>query len=324
MSWDDWRARLARLTEPTDRQLARVRLRVDSQLRSTAPLLREGGEPHPVQIARVRARIRAGRRPVIPGWAAPAFGALSAAAAVLFGLWRITAAQAITSVPLAGDLALTDAIQVHASGTGVATGAGKRWSLAWEQGEVSLEVAPGTGQQVSVRTREAEVRVIGTAFTVARDALGTAVSVDAGRVAVDCATGEHFELVPGASAECLPTTPIGLLARAHALAEAGGPPADQLASLDRALALAPDGTVLGEIRASRLTPLVALGRIGDARQEASAYLADADAPRAVEVRRLAGRLAITEGDCAAVAEHFSRLPDLGVEEAAWLARCTAP
>ena len=321
MSWDAWRARLARESEPTVGQLTRVRSRLDAQLRSTRSLLTEGSEPHPAQIARVQARLRGVRRPARIGWTAPAFGAISLAALAVFGLSRPSGELPLTTLPLAGSVALSGEVQVEANGTGHATGAGQAWAIAWERGAVSVAVAPGTGQHVSVRTREAEVRVIGTQFVVDRGALGTTVSVAAGHVAVDCTTGEHHELAPGDEAECLPVTAAGLLARAHALGEAGRPAAAQLSAIEQGLALDPGVALEGELRAARLAPLIALGEIDAARLEAATYLATAGAPRADEVRRIAGRLAIHAGDCPAVVEHLQALPELSPEEAAWLDRC---
>jgi len=51
-----------------------------------------------------------------------------------------------------------------------------------EQGELACEVPPGRGARFSVSTLEAEARVLGTRFVVARDAAATRLEVDEGAV----------------------------------------------------------------------------------------------------------------------------------------------
>jgi hypothetical protein len=92
--------------------------------------------------------------------------------------------------------------------------------LEWEQGTLKVEVEPERGIDLAVHTREAEVRVVGTRFSVTRDALGTGVVVTHGHVAVLCADGEKALLGAGEARVCPPTHAAGLLGRANALAAA--------------------------------------------------------------------------------------------------------
>lgn len=330
MSWNLWRRRLAEGTEPDDATVRRVRARIDATLAPTTALLRATApEPSDVQVARVHARLRrlpatARPRPVWPLVAGPALAlALGAALLVARAPEAPPALRTVALAGLSGPVALSDIVEVTPSGEGTAHGADRAWTVAWEAGTLGVAVVPRQSAQVEIDTREARVRVIGTRFTVDRDALGTRVVVTEGRVAVDCADGASHELIAGGDAECLPTTDAGLLGRALAQSGRGDAPDAILATLDRGLAVSSDPEVGAELRAAEIDPLLALGRTADARDAAEQYLSLADAPRADEIRRVAGRLALLAGDCASAARYLGDREDLSSDESAWLARCGA-
>ncbi|MFH1463350.1 MAG: FecR domain-containing protein, partial [Pseudomonadota bacterium] len=75
-------------------------------------------------------------------------------------------------------------------GAGQLEGTRQAPRIQWESGTVHVEVEPDQGIQLSLVTREAEVQVVGTAFSVTRDALGSRVEVDHGRVRVTCVGGD--------------------------------------------------------------------------------------------------------------------------------------
>lgn len=195
--------------------------------------------------------------------------ALALAAALLAWLGYSLRPQPITARLEAEDTvteALTPAVQLRYSGSGVVGGTDRAPRIRWEVGELRVEVDPGIA--LSVETDDAVVRVLGTLFTVVRDARGTTVSVERGRVSVSCV--DHV-LEPGMSATCLPTRPAGLLARARSLR---ADPASALDAVSRGLALAqPGDPVRGELLALQVE-LLASTDPTTARAAAERYLAE--------------------------------------------------
>jgi len=222
-------------------------------------------------------------------------------------------------------LALGSFVQVQAAGAGEVTGVAKKMDVRWSEGRLGVEVEPQQGVEFVVRTEEATVRVVGTGFDVVRDALGTSVSVRHGRVAVDCAEGGSVVLGVGESRVCRPTHAAGALGRVLAL-QPSASPAALLVEVDDALAL-PDasGPVAAELRALRVSALLAGGREADALAEAKLALTLPDVTRADELHRLAARLAAGRGDCAAALPHLLVLEAEGTlgEDAPALALCRA-
>lgn len=176
--------------------------------------------------------------------------------------------------------ALTSAVQLQYAGTGTVSGTERAPRIRWEVGELRVEVNPGIA--LSVETDEGLVTVLGTIFTVVRDARGTTVSVERGRVSVSCA--DHV-LEPGMSATCLPRRPAGLLARARALR------ADRPGALDavtRGLALAkPGDPIRGELLALQVQ-LLAPDDPQAARAAAQAYLDEGYLARQTFMRQFLG------------------------------------
>jgi hypothetical protein len=112
------------------------------------------------------------------------------------------------------------------------------------------------------------------------------------------------------------------LARANA-GLAAGDPQGALDATHAGMPLA-DAAIAGELLAVQADAWLALGQPSEARAAAEAYLAQANRPRATEMRHLAGDLALTAGDCAAAERWLSDLGDLSASEAAHLARCATP
>jgi ferric-dicitrate binding protein FerR (iron transport regulator) len=188
-----------------------------------------------------------------------------------------------------------DGVNLTWKGVGTVSGTADAPLVAWESGSINVEVTPERGIKLAVETREAMVRVVGTGFTVTRDALGTHVSVRHGKVEVTCASAVPVMLGAGEGAGCLPDTPAGLLLRARALAEQKAPVAEILASLDRGLAVAPPGNLADELLATRISTLAEAGRHAEALESARRYLTNPEAVRRDEVQRLADALAPSPG-----------------------------
>lgn len=252
------------------------------------------------------------------------------AAAMIVGVvgWVLVASR---PTPLAMNLStggaweshsLTAAVELRFAGAGAVGGTTEAPHIAWERGTLNVEVTPGEGVRLSVTTREAEVRVVGTGFSVVRDPLGTRVAVTHGTVAVSCVDGSEATLDQDESMMCVPTSAAALLGRARALATAGAPPEEVVATLDRALPVA-DGVLADEVKVQRILALAAAGRSEAARSAADAYL-DTDATlRRRDVGRVRVDLAIAAGGCGGVlldVEALARAPDASeADRARWQA-----
>lgn len=202
-----------------------------------------------------------------------------------------------------------DGVDLTYRGAGEVAGSEVAPRINWQRGTLNVEVMPGRGLDVRVQTREAEVRVVGTGFTVKRDALGTSVEVRHGVVETSCVGEAPVALHQGDQVTCLPSSPAGLLGRAQALQESGAEVALVAASLDRGLALTSLGDPIGaELGAMKVEVLAASGQGSAALESAHALLKAGGSARADEVIRLAAGLAAEQGGCATAA---AWLLDLG-------------
>jgi ferric-dicitrate binding protein FerR (iron transport regulator) len=267
--------------------------------RARALLSRMPG-PDVGSVARVRNRLRraAPARPVAVAFSAAALGALAASLA-----WFVVplvrpasspeAEPAVAESPLgleleaSGVLRPAKGLALRMDGRGTVGGTTRRPEIQLDSGSVVVEVEPDAGLDVAVRTREAEVRVVGTGFTVARDVYGTAVKVRHGRVIVRCDDRDTAEVTDGGSRLCLPRSAGGMLGRARALEDAAAPASEVLAAAERGLAFG-DGPapLLDELESTRIRALYAAGRRVEAIEAGERYLARPDGLRRDEVARL--------------------------------------
>lgn len=290
-------------------------------------------EADPRALARAQRRIDQALqpRPVEPLWRRLVQPAPVAAGLLLAGaLWMGLMPPPDAPIPAAAleearAMALSGGrVQLSWEGSGTVEGTDQAPRIGWESGEISVEVEPDQGIGLEVRTREAQVRVIGTGFAVRRDALGTTVAVRHGTVEVTCAGSGAVRLTEGQSRSCLPVSAAGLLARARAQQGAGAPAADWLGSVEAGLK-APDGSpgIEGELRVLQLQALEAVGRIAEARAVAEDYVRQPRPARVEEVRRYAAMLALQQQDCAAAIPHLSALTAPAVGDLLRLADCEA-
>lgn len=256
-------------------------------------------------------------------------------AAVVLTVTTLAAAAALvlrtsptpTGIPLAtaGAVALSEHVQADIDGEGAARVDGEVVTLVWRRGTVALEVEPNQGVDLTVVTDEATVHVVGTAFTVTRDALGTTVAVSRGKVETDCAFGGPAALGAGETRTCLPRTSAGALGRVRALQDGGAAPAVVVAEVEDALTR-PDakGAVANELGALRVGALLSLDRPADALAAAEATLDGTPGARDPELHRVAARLHVTRGDCAAALPHLHALAAAAAlgPDAALLTRCS--
>jgi hypothetical protein len=132
--------------------------------------------------------------------------------------------------------------------------------------------------------------VVGTAFDVRRDALGTRVDVARGQVSVTCRGGAEVILTAAQAHTCLPNTAAGLLGRARALSERGRSSHIAIEALDLALTLRPTAVERREIQALHVQLLVAEARLAEARALALEALEDSSSHRRSELVRISADL----------------------------------
>lgn len=278
--------------------------------------------------ARLRARLSTSE--ASSGWAGrlALLGAAGLAAAGLVVAFRPSPPEPVAKTFSEGATATATAlgpeVTAQATGVGAVTGDAKNLHVAWQNGTISLEVEPERGIALDVKTDEALVRVVGTGFDVVRDALGTRVTVRHGKVQVDCVGGDSVLLATGESRSCLPQTAGGMLGRARALGDAGAPATDQLAAVERGLALAGPGPVQEELRFLQLGLLLKADRNADALTLAETMLADGQSVRRSEVVETAARLHIGAGDCAGATRWLEELKGGSGVSASWAAGVCVP
>jgi len=285
-------------------------------------------EPDPKGEERVLRRFRASRQERTSSrihWVAPAL-ALAAAAALWVNLpWDTSRTLALDASGTAETLTWSDQVAFEFSGHGSVTGTAQDATVTWDQGRIAVQVTPNTGSTLSVITDEAEIQVIGTAFTVDRDKKGVTVNVTHGKVAVSCKDGWSGHLVSDSGAHtCLPLHAAGLMARADALSDEGADPAQILETLDIGLATAEPGTAeRGELLARRMHIHSQLGNRSRALSDADAYLDSAETGRGLEVRQFASRIALYDG-CETAMPYLEPLLETGnAEDIVLYAECIA-
>lgn len=272
-------------TEPETGAVNRLRLRLTGP--EITPLLRELATVDERAVNRLRARLRPRRRRS-PSWiwvAAPLLVAASVLATVRSAPVGVLDEQLAATERT--ERALTPAVALAFRGSGTATGSFNAPRLHWDVGTLDVEVNPSAGVDLVVNTSEGTVRVVGTGFTVNRNALGTGVDVLHGAVAVVCGDGWSGTLHATESHVCLPLTASGWLLRVGALRDAGAGVDAILDAVARGLAVAPRADpVAAELLHAQVEVLLSAGRTSEALEAARVY--PADGPRAADLARLLG------------------------------------
>lgn len=294
-------------TRPHDLAVRRCREQLESDLPPLEERPRPWPQPDPRAVRRVRWRLRHARQTFLYG---PLLGTFVVVTTV-FVLWfGVLPAQLnepvespVTSLTLssqgAASLSPAPYLDVHYTGEGQLVGQGASWHVHWQRGKVQVELDPNALREVHIHTAEAHIEVIGTVFDVARDTLGTKVTVERGLVRVTCRQSqETLTLTADDEHICWPTTPTGLLARAIYLGDRDAPVETQLATLDAGLGMSkPEEPVYGEMLSSRMTTLLSVDRKHEALDAARRYLELNQPPRETTVRDVAVQLAVLVGTC---------------------------
>lgn len=200
---------------------------------------------------------------------------------------RLVSEAEVQHEPLGREVAVTY------QGRGEARGTARDLRIHWETGRLHTEVEPDRDVVVQVSTPEATVTVVGTAFTVDRDGLGTTVAVERGAVDLACRGEAALRLTASDSHRCFRSA-AAVLRQLTDVAD----PAEALALVERGLRLEGEGAAADELRARRVGMLLALGRPAEARAAAEALLARGAGPREAELRSQVARLAWESGGCA--------------------------
>ncbi len=300
---------LARFTDPDEQAARRVaaRLRLgELDAQATRPLLEQLPLPDDFAARRVRRSVErslaAARPPLLAGGRSRLLGVAVAMAALVMvvGVRALLAPIPLElpiDAPAASDIQLAEHVRLTAEGRGHATGTDRAPRIAWDEGSLGVEVTPGKGIGLQVVTDEAVVRVLGTGFTVRRDALGTTVKVLHGQVAVDCVAGDAHQLSVGQGVECPPIRPPALLGRARALSARGAEPDLVLLTLARAERADNPSALAGEILALQVDTLRRADRAEEALEVAERYLEAGYTPRRPEMLRIAAALRFARGGC---------------------------
>jgi ferric-dicitrate binding protein FerR (iron transport regulator) len=309
----------AKATEPTDEALARVRSGVLGQVTTAASskaLLRHL-EPGAEAVSRVRAGVLAQMERQAARESRPPRGrlllpaTLAAVAAALIHQAQQPVPQPVALVMLDSEGSwtereLTPGVHARFQGQG-SMYADSQTSVTWRDGTLELMVEPEQGHRVSVRTAEAEVRVVGTMLAVRRDALGTHVEVSHGRVELQCSGAAPGVLEGGQSELCLPVTGAGMLGRAQALEQQGASSDAILAAVEAGLQMA-EGPMQSELSAFRIQHLLKLGKQAAALQHIEAYLAEGTTLRRTQMLRAGARLAQAAGRCHTALQYLDEIP----------------
>ncbi len=252
----------------------------------------EETEPSLESVRSLRARLEAPAR--APSVARPLLLGLglgaAVAAAVLLIFVRPTAPPALDQ-PLVAETAPVAVeplagVALSYQGLGHLAGTADEPELQWQAGTVEVAVQPAAGRTLRVRTKEGVVRVVGTAFSVTRDARGTRVSVSEGSVAVRCDRRPERSLDAGAQHTCPPVTAAGMLARARALQGDDAGLERVLSAVERGLTMPGlQDPVAVELRIVEVEALRDAGRAAEALEKARALRPEAG-HRAEEVGEL--------------------------------------
>lgn len=279
-------------------------------------------EPDPESLDRVwrrykESRSTADRRSF--GWATWGAGATlvcAVAAAALFVILPAADGQrheVLASVDTMSTERWTDEVELSIEGRGEIAGTSKNAEIQWQSGTVTSSVRPKSGNQLKVVTEEAVVEVVGTVFSVTRDALGTSTRVDKGRVKVTCTGGWSGEIGPeDGTRVCLPVRSGALVGRFNKLKADGASLDAQLATLDAGLTKAAPGSAHeDQLLLGRLEVHGERGDVDQMLRDADAYLSRARS-KEVDARQYVSRALLAAGnDCRRALPYLAELEHTG-------------
>ena len=267
--------------------------------RASRTLLSDIPDPSELAISRVRARFLASRaaEPRMGRAMAPRLAAgLSLLAAAGLAWIQLQPAPAPPPAPISGRTVLAGESQLEPmtevvleyGGNGNAEWEDKVVRIDWEYGAITGDVEHGQGIDLSVHTREGVVKVVGTRFTVTRDASGSNITVDHGVVEVTCDGGPDATVTDGESHRCPPVSAGQWTSNVDRLLLSGKDAETVNAAIGRGLQYATaDAPVRGELLARRIQLHLREDDLQSAAAVAQQYLDEGFVSRAAELQPLA-------------------------------------
>ena len=294
---------LLRELEPVrDEEVARLEERIRAQAteqRGIQVLLDQLEAPTDLEVSRLSARLSAhtdARGQQASPWRRLVPGAMVLAAAAMAVL-AVGVNRTLEEAPapsgahaLAGvsQLQPLDEVVLDYGGQGEAAWDGKVVRIDWEAGSLTSNVMPEQGIDLSVHTREAVVSVVGTEFTVTRDADGSHVLVDHGVVSVECEASGEVTLRAGQSHTCAPVSAGQWLYKIDRLFAASGDSDRIRTSIRRGIRYSAEGDPLrGELLARQVQLELRDGDRSAAAETAQQYLREGYTVRAERLRPFA-------------------------------------
>jgi len=175
---------------------------------------------------------------------------------------------------------------VH-EGQGTLDAAGGRLRIDWQEGRLGVDLDPSADRALEVRTPEARIEVLGTAFSVDRDGLGTLLVMERGEVATWCHGRPGPRCTAGSTWRCHRSAAAALHA-ARTLQGEGAPPARILGVVEQGMAIPePSQGTREELEVLRIALLADAVDPAAALAAARAYLATGTHHRREEVQLLA-------------------------------------
>ena len=317
-------------TRPSADAVQRVRDRLGEEIdpRTLRALLRTVPGARPGAEDRVRARLAASptrRRPAVgPALWLPVAVAIAGLVAAGIGFSLRRDAPIPLDTPLSHDAVAVGGLTLSPQGIGTLEGTSHTPTIGWEAGSLAVDVDPDAGIDLDVRTREASVRVTGTAFDVVRDALGTRVDLHRGSVVVTCAIDDAPRpLAPGDTITCPPVSADGMLGRVRGLARDGTGHDALIDEIDAGLEReegSPEARV--ELGVLRISSLARSEARAEALADARVWLDAGHTLRRPDVLRIAASLALDLEGCPGAEPHLDALASTDLQAALALARCT--
>ncbi|HCH61669.1 MAG: hypothetical protein CL927_07165 [Deltaproteobacteria bacterium] len=294
---------LLRELEPVrEDEVARLEARIRAQAteqRGIQVLLGQLEEPTGLEVSRLASRLSAhraahGRRGLPWRRYAPGAVVFAAAAVTLLAVGLnptpapVAAASGAHALAGVSQLQPLEEVVLDYGGQGAAAWDGKVVRIDWEEGALTSSVMPEQGIDLSVHTREGVVSVIGTEFTVTRDADGSHVLVDHGVVSVDCEASGQVTLRAGESHTCAPVSAGQWLYKIDRLFAANGDSERIRTSIRRGVHYSATGDPLrGELLARQVQLQLRDGDRFAAAETARQYLSEGYTVRAEQLRPIA-------------------------------------
>jgi len=177
--------------------------------------------------------------------------------------------------------------------------------IQWSDGELRVHVTPEQGIDLRVMTEEAVIRVVGTMFTVVRNAQGTQVTVDKGQVEVTCSAGSAHQLAAGHEERCPRSAAAALGWAVEELGESGS---RVLTIADRGLRLPQeDPAVTAELHMLRARTLLDSEQFPESIAAAEDILSLGETARTADAHHIAARAAVALDDCTTALPHLEAL-----------------